>query len=310
MAAKSGRPGGRGISEDFVNGSLTQIQALIKYPGVTDIYLFTWNLNKGTEAHDLCVEHLAKKGKDKVFVTCLQELSGSSWIAEARQRSVQELEERNIRVVGTPDGTNRVRGLALIYHSSLRIVGNPVHDEDGEFIAAVFEEPVSKKTVGVVGLHAKSLCDISDVESGGSLALLRHAINHYHQDSPFKTCDHTIILGDFNNPYDSDQLQSWHCYYAQSTWGPPNRANRDFRRGLPHQRFKTVIPAGGLGPTFMIRGHGGTKPKIVDFIVVDEKSHPDATSSILTAVSNSSVWDDQDKPKLSDHCPVEGQIKI
>jgi hypothetical protein len=52
-----------------------------------------------------------------------------------------------------------------------------VADEDNEFIAAVFERSADRKTIAVVGVHAKSMLGMQRAEDrGGSRALLRHAI--------------------------------------------------------------------------------------------------------------------------------------
>ena len=268
------------------------------------IHLFTWNLGKIPGAHRLAVDHLAHLGTMGPFIGCLQELPAASWIAQARRKPQRELALRKIAVVSTPE---LVPGLALVYRSDLALVGAPVADEDGEFIAAVFQRPADAKKIAVIGLHAKSMVDMPHTQDhGGARALLRHAIHALGF-----THDHQIVLGDFNSSLRSRELQSWYGFYALSDNDPVTRPAYERRRGFAHPPLHIVRPSNEPQGTFVQGDVGGREKPTVDFIAVDKLSHTGATSKILVAVEGASVWDSlQGRPSLSDHLPVEGMVDI
>lgn len=269
------------------------------------IYLFTWNLANKTDAHDLAVEHLAQRGTKNLFIACMQELPGKSLISQARKTPLATLASRRIAVVPTP---RLVPGLALVHHPDLTVERVEI-DEDGEFITAIFALPASRKRLGVVGLHAKSKVGMHRPEDqGGSRALLRHEINQLRL-----TCDHKVILGDFNSPFDAREVQSWHCFYALSGSSRPlSTEGAARRRGIDHPPLYVVRPrnADALG-TFVHSDSGSAQDLIVDFIAVDEATRAGSSSEILTTVSAKSIWDPaKQRPGLSDHLPVEGTVHI
>jgi endonuclease/exonuclease/phosphatase family metal-dependent hydrolase len=275
---------------------------------VASVYLFTWNLGKKAagEAHALTLEHLALWGTRHPFIACLQELPGQSSIAQARRRADPGLAGRSIAVVEVPRLAAR---LALVHHSNLTVVD--VHaDEDDEFVAAVFRLPSSNKQIRVVGLHAQSKADMQKAEDqGGSRALLRQAINAILQRGP--TCDHTVILGDFNSPIASQEMQSWNCFYVLSENRPRRGPSYAHRRGLRHAPLYAVSPQNRLTGTYSLDDSAGTANPTIDFIAVDEGTLHGASSRILTEVATKTVWDfDEERPSLSDHLPVEGFVDI
>jgi endonuclease/exonuclease/phosphatase family metal-dependent hydrolase len=272
------------------------------------IHLFTWNLGKSTSAataHDLAVDHLARLGAKGLFIACLQELPGQSLIAKARRTSDPTLASRAIAVVSLD---RFVPGLALLHHPSLEVVRAAVNDEDNEFVAAVFERPADKKTIAVVGVHAKSKQGMQDAaDRGGSRALLRHAIHNLRLG-----CDHLVILGDFNSAITSREVRSWHGFYAISDKNQQITAPwAARRRGFPHPPLYVVRPMNEPMGTFVHSDTGGVDRVTVDFIAVDEATRSGASSKILTEVAASPVWDSVDeRPSLSDHLPVEGIVDI
>jgi hypothetical protein len=271
-----------------------------------DVYLFTWNLRHKSDAHDLAVDHLAARTPGRLVIACLQELPAASDVSAARSGNVASLQNKNLDVVRS--GTV-VPGVALVYHVGLSVEGQPILDCDGEFVAAVFRPPSSRKTVAVIGLHAKSKIDIRDPSDGGaSRALLRHAINQLR----FFAADHVVILGDFNSHFGAREMLSWHGFYALSGEAQPLReAAALTRRGFDHPPLHVVRPANGGLSTMKLKDSGVNMPNIIDFITVDAKTHANATSQILTTVSGTSVWDAAtEKPTPSDHLPVEGEIAI
>jgi hypothetical protein len=294
---------------------------------VAPVYLFTWNLcnkakasskrarapgnkpNVSGQAHDLTVDHLAHWGTTHPFIACLQELPAQSAIDEGRKNTataVAALAARKIAVVVT----RRVNpSLALAYRSDLNVVDVEV-DEDDEFVAAVFRLPSSTKQVRVIGLHAQSKGNMQQPQDhGGSRALLRHAINAILQRKP--RCDHTVILGDFNSPIASQEMQSWNCFYVLSENRPRKGPSFARRRGLDHAPLYAVSPRNKPTGTYVYDDSSGTTSPVLDFIAVDEGALGGASSRILTEVATKTVWDFEDeRPNLSDHLPVEGFVDI
>jgi exonuclease III len=272
---------------------------------VPSIYLFTWNLNGQMAAHDLAVDHLAKRGTTDLFVACFQELPGASWIAAARRTRQPELERRGISVVPS---ARLVPGLALAHHPNLPVM-HTEHDPDDEFIAAVFRLSASER-LGVVGLHAKSKVDMHEPQDhGGSRALLRHALNELRL-----ACEKMVILGDFNSDLTAHEIRSWHCFYALAgNERPRPGSSMQQRRRFEHRPFYVVRPKNydRLG-TLRLDESSGARFHTVDFIAVDDEAvRSGAHSEILTTVSTDSVWDpEKEGPTLSDHLPVEGMIHL
>lgn len=275
---------------------------------MANFHLFTWNLGKNTgsrqEAHKLTVDHLAHLGTQGPFVACLQELPATSSISQARTSPSQDLTARNIAVVSTPEV---VRMLALAYRSDLQVVGAPVVDEDREFIAAVFRRPSDPKRIAVVGVHAKSKVDMPlPQDHGGARALLRHAIHALELEY-----EHLIVLGDFNSPFDSPEIQSWYGFYALSSNKPLKETKYERRRGFAHAPLHVVQPRNKLMGTYAHRDAGVRANLIIDFVAVDEATYPGARAEILTTVAGQTVWDRAEEcPSLSDHLPVEGTITV
>jgi hypothetical protein len=54
---------------------------------MTALSLFTWNLDHQQGAHDLALGHLTKSAQSGLLVACLQELPGTSTLAEARAKA-------------------------------------------------------------------------------------------------------------------------------------------------------------------------------------------------------------------------------
>lgn len=270
------------------------------------IHLFTWNLGKtnAATAHQVALDHLALLGTKGPFIACLQELPATSSIALARRKPQPQLASSNIAVVST---LKLVRGLALVHHPDLALVGTPVGDEDEEFVAAVFQRPADPKKIAVIGLHAKSKVDMQRGEDhGGSRALLRHAIHALGL-----TCDHHIVLGDFNSQLTSREVQSWHGFYAISTLAPVTAPSAARRRGFAHPPLYALSPSNNLIGTFVHDDSGGSERQVLDFIAVDGAARPGAISRILVEVAGASVWDSvEQRPSLSDHLPVEGMVDI
>lgn len=282
------------------------------------IYLFTWNLNKDSAAHDLAVKHLAQRGARDLFIACVQELPGRSALAEARTgKNVDALTTQGIKVVSTfsPNmrGRNAPTGLAfaqypaIAHHPRLQLL-DAVADEDGEFVAARFEMDSPRKTLTVVGLHAKSLVNMKEAEDrGGSRALLRHAIN----EIPWRG-DHTIVLGDWNCHWSAQEIQSWHCLYAlRDGFAPLDEPSLVQRRGFDHPPLYVVEPRNVAQGTFRFRDSGTNHAKTIDFIAVDKGSHRGTRSAILTTVAAESIWNRVlAAPSVSDHLPVEGVLRV
>jgi endonuclease/exonuclease/phosphatase family metal-dependent hydrolase len=285
---------------------------------VPEIYLFTWNLNKDGAAHDLTVKHLAQRGTRGSFIACVQELPGRSDLAKARTgKSVAALTTKGIDVVSTFSPNVRDRrapaGLALARypvsaHDPLLRLLDAVCDEDGEFVAACFEMHSPKKTIAVIGLHAKSQVDMKVAEDrGGSRALLRHAIN----EIPWRR-DHTIVLGDWNCLLSAHEIQSWHCFYAlREGFSPLDEPSLAQRRGFDHPPLYVVEPRNVAMGTFRFRDSGTDHAKTIDFIAVDKGSHSRARPEILTTVASEPIWDPVlAAPTASDHLPVEGHLQV
>ncbi len=289
---------------------------------VDQIYFFTWNLSQSIDASNLAVDHLAQRGTAGPFIACLQELpqessiarvrkstpapaSGTSAAATARHAALAELKKRRIEVVSTP---SIARGLALVHHPALTVQRHEV-DEDEEFVAAVFQLPGSRKQLGVVGLHALSKLTMHAPEDhGGSRGLLRHAINGLRL-----SCDHTVLLGDFNSALGAREITSWHCFYILSgTHKPQSAPILSQRRGVDHPALYAVRPdnADSMG-TFRVKDSGANDHPTIDFIATDKGLHETARSKILTTVSAQSIWNAaEDRPIHSDHLPVEGTVNI
>jgi hypothetical protein len=122
-----------------------------------------------------------------------------------------------------------------VHHPDL-IVERTVPDEDGEFVAAVFQLPSSRKRIGVVGLHAWSQQGMAAEDRGGARALLRQAINGLTLAT-----DQTVILGDWNSPFLAQDVWSWHCFYALSGSAEPHtQASRATRRGMDRRTSSCV----------------------------------------------------------------------
>jgi endonuclease/exonuclease/phosphatase family metal-dependent hydrolase len=274
---------------------------------VASVYLFTWNLGTDApgQAHDLTVEHLARRATTHPFVACLQEIPARSLIGEARRGRNPGLFARRIAVVETAKLGSRI---ALAYHSDLTVLDAHA-DEDNEFVAAVFQLPSSNKQLRVVGLHATSQVRMPQpADQGGARALLRHAINAILQRSP---AHHTVVLGDFNSEITSREMQSWNCFYALSEHRPRTGPSFRRRRGLDHAPLYAVWPQNKAMGTFVLDDTGGTSPLTVDFIAVDEETRPRASSRILAEVATKTIWDiEGERPNLSDHLPVEGFVDI
>jgi hypothetical protein len=229
------------------------------------IYLFTWNLQWKTRAHDLVVDHLTLRGKEGPFIACLQELPADCWIAKARHTPEPELASRGIAVVST---LKLVRGIALVYRADLDVVGTPISDEDGEFVAAAFQRPPDPRKVAVIGVHAKSKVDMPHPQDhGGSRALLRHAIHALGL-----AFDRQIVLGDFNSSLLSREMQSWHGFYALSSNRRLTEPSSLRRRGFDHPPLHVVRPSNEPIGTFVHGDSGGGEPSAVDFLGVDEAS--------------------------------------
>jgi endonuclease/exonuclease/phosphatase family metal-dependent hydrolase len=285
---------------------------------VLEIYLFTWNLNKDRAAHDLTIKHLAQRGTRDLFIACVQELPGRSALAEARTgRNVAALTAQGIKVVSAfspnirgqkaPTGLVFSKYPAIAHHPQLQLL-DAFTDEDGEFVAARFEVHSPKKTIAVVGLHAKSQVDMKLAEDrGGSSALLRHAIN----EIPWR-CDHTIVLGDWNRILSAQEVQSLHCFYAlREGFSPLDDLSLAQRRGFDHPPLYVVEPRNVAMGTFRFRDSGTNHAKTIDFIAVDKGSHGGSRSEILTTVAAAPVWDTVlAAPSVSDHLPVEGHLQI
>ncbi len=285
---------------------------------MAEIYLFTWNLHKVRAAHDLTVKHLAQRGARDLFVACVQEIPGRSDLAKARTgKEIAALTAQGIEVVCTFSPNARGRkaptGLAfagypaIVHHPGLRLL-NAVSDEDGEFVAACFELHSPKKTITVVGLHAKSQGDMKDAEDrGGSRALLRHAIN----EIPWR-CDHTVVLGDWNCLLSAKETQSWHCFYAlREGFSPLDKPSLAERRGFGHPPLYVVEPRNVAMGTFRFKDSGTDHAKTIDFIAVDRGSYSSSRSEILTTVATEPVWDSVlAVPSVSDHLPVEGHLPV
>jgi endonuclease/exonuclease/phosphatase family metal-dependent hydrolase len=286
---------------------------------VPELYLFTWNLNKDQFAHDLAIKHLAQRGSQSLFVACVQELPGRSVLAKARMGSnVDGLTTQGIRVVSklspnargraAPSGLALASYPALVHHPDLKQI-HAVADEDGEFVAACFEMHAPKKTLAVVGLHAKSQVNMKEAEDrGGSRALLRHAINEISLH-----CDHTIVLGDWNCHWSARETQSWHCFYAlHEGFSPLSGPSFTQRRGFDHPPLYVVEPRNVSMGTFQFNDSGTNHAKTIDFIAVDKDSRfNNARSEILTTVAATSVWDPGlAAPSVSDHLPVEGHLQV
>lgn len=283
-----------------------------------EIYLFTWNLNKDRAAHDLTVKHLAQRGARDLFIACVQELPGGSALAKARNgKSVATLKAQGIEVVSkfspntrgrdAPTGLAFAHYPAIAYHPRLHLL-EAVADEDGEFIAARFEVHSLKKTLAVVGLHAKSQVNMKEAEDrGGSRALLRHALN----EIPWR-CDCTIVLGDWNCLWSAQETQSWHCFYAlREGFLPLDEPCLAQRRGFDHTPLYVVEPRNAAMGTFRFRDSGTNHAKTIDFIAVDKGIHSGARSEILTTVAAASVWNSAlATPSVSDHLPVEGHLQV
>ena len=63
--------------------------------------------------------------------------------------------------------------------------------------------------------------------------------------------------------------------------------------------------------TFQFRDSGTIHAKTIDFIAVDERSHPGSSSEILTTVASEPVWNvTLAAPTASDHLPVEGHLEV
>lgn len=274
-----------------------------------EVYLFTWNLQGKRNAHDLALQHLAMQGVHKPFVACFQEVPAESKLALARGGS---LALKGIAVVSKADlassgVTTHPRAMALAFHPDLKLLSAQA-DPDGEFIAAIFQPPSSKKTLGVIGLHAASKVNMQHKEDqAGSRALLRHAINELKW-----TTDHTVILGDWNSHIEAREITSWHCFYALS---PKQRAllqpGLAQRRGVDHKPYYLVVPQNhAVQGTYDFTDTGGAGPVTLDFIAVDEATRGMATSSILTALAATPVASNTGAPSLSDHLPVEGTIQL
>ncbi|MDO9019908.1 MAG: hypothetical protein Q8S73_01875 [Deltaproteobacteria bacterium] len=269
------------------------------------LYLFTWNLKHKESAHEHLVRHLSARGQEDLFVACVQELPGESLIARARRSLQAELTDVGISVV--PASKSMVPGLALAHHPDMDL--NWSHwDEDGEFVAAIFQLPSSKKQVAVVGLHAKSKVDMQDLaDRGGSRALLRQAINEHRLQ---RRADHLVVLGDFNSAIDDREIRSWHCFYALGRRDRP--LGFESRRGVPHPPLYVVRPRNEDDQgTFKYPDSGVDQRPIVDFMVVDEGTREQTSTRILTEISGRPVWDPAGLlPALSDHQPVDGLIEI
>src|SRR5262249_25055915 len=150
-------------------------------------------------------------------------------------------------------------------------------DEDGEFVAAVFQLPSVPKLVGVVGLHAQSKVKMgAPQDQGGSRALLRHAIHQLRLK-----CDHTVILGDFNSSLLSREIQSWHGFYALSTHKRVETSSSATRRGFDHRPLYVVRPSNEPTGTFVYEDTGGIDPCVLDFIAVDEATRSGSRSEIM-----------------------------
>ncbi|WP_437718154.1 hypothetical protein WMF45_18125 [Sorangium sp. So ce448] len=285
---------------------------------MSEIYLFTWNLKKDRAAHDLAVKHLAQHGARGLFIACVQELPGRSDLAKARTgKKVADLTAQGIEVVSTfsPDlrGREAPTGLAFakfpaIAHHPHLVLLDAVADEDGEFVAARFEVHAPKKTISVIGLHAKSQSDMKVAEDrGGSRALLRHAIN----EIPWR-CDHTIVLGDWNCEWSAPEMQSWHCFYAlREGFSPFDEPSFAQRRGFEHPPLYVVQPRNVAMGTYRFRDSGIVQAKTIDFIAVDKGSYSGTRSQILTTVATTPVWNAAlAAPSVSDHMPVEGHLRV
>lgn len=206
-----------------------------------------------------------------------------------------------------PTGLAFAKYPAIVHHPHLHLL-EAVADEDGEFIAACFEMHAPKKNIAVIGLHAKSMADMKEAaDRGGSLALLRHAIN----EIPWR-CDHTIFLGDWNCLWSAQEMQSWHCFYAfREGFSPLVEASRAQRRGFDHPPVYIVEPRNVAMGTFRFRDSGTHHAKTIDFIAVDRGSHSGSRSEILTTVAATPVWDSVlVSPSVSDHLPVEGYLQV
>jgi hypothetical protein len=275
------------------------------------MYLLTWNVNGNVEAHNLARDHLARKGAKELFVACFQELPATSDIAGARVQEDKREALLSSSIAVVPGAAGKlVSGLAIAHHPAL-VLSKVQHDPDGEFSAAIFQLPLSIKTLGIIGLHAKSKIDMRHPEDHGAFrALLRHAINELRF-----ACDYQVVLGDFNSAIDSHEIRSPHCFYALAGpdiyWGNTSLTSR---RGVPHVPFYTVMPAnsvdGNMG-TFVLKDYGTRRMPIVDFIAVDDATRAGANSNILTTMLGKSLWDlTKMQPALSDHLPVEGSVDI
>lgn len=283
-----------------------------------ELYLFTWNLNKDGAAHDLTIKHLAQRGARDLFIACVQELPGKSAFAQARTgKDVASLTAQGIKVVSAfspnargkkaPSGLLLSKYPAIAYHPQLQLL-DAFADEDGEFVAARFEVHSPKKTITVVGLHAKSQVDMQVAEDrGGSSALLRHAIN----EIPWRS-DHTIVLGDWNRILSAQEVQSWHCFYAlREGFSPLDEPSLAQRRGFDHPPLYIVEPRNVAMGTFRFRDSATHHAKTIDFIAVDRGSHSGSRSEILTIVAATPVWDTGlAAPSVSDHLPVDGHLQI
>jgi endonuclease/exonuclease/phosphatase family metal-dependent hydrolase len=284
---------------------------------VASLDLFTWNLGHSLDAHNLFVQHLAARQAEKEapFVACVQEVPGESDIGRARRVHSKSLCQRNIGVVRIPNGTNLAEGIALIYDTRLQLDATPARvDEDGEFVAAMFRWPGSNTQIAIFGVHATSRVTIPEAaDRCGSRALLRHAINELQW-----SVGHTVILGDFNSEPTSNEMTSWHCFYA------PGQGALDVkhstRRRYSHPRL-AVVPAGvDGGHTYFYSSSSHSGGLRLDFIVTDLGTADTARSSVMTHLAGSALRDTTTglplrdtttgKPSFSDHLPVSGTIQI
>jgi endonuclease/exonuclease/phosphatase family metal-dependent hydrolase len=284
---------------------------------MAEVYLFTWNLHVKTknssktrlDAHDLALQHLENKGKDMPFIACLQEVPASSSLAGARD-GVTQLSDVAVVTPSSLDPKGRKtmpRGMAIAFDPRLTLT-MAYADPDEEFLDVVFELPASKKTIRVVGLHAKAVVDMpEDEDRGGSRALLRHAINERRL-----VVDHFVLLGDWNSELTSREISSWHCFYALNrNTKKLMKPKQGDRRGREHPPYYVVHPGGNdsLG-TFAFCDSGEDSRKTIDFIAADEGSYQRIRSAILTSVASASVATPEGEPSVSDHLPVEGILVL
>ncbi len=281
--------------------------------GVSDLYLFTWNLGERMAAHDLAADHLAEQvTNNRLFIACFQELPGKSAIASARKGKIDELEKRGLNVVRSD---RSIRGAAFVCHRDLTVIQESVvADEDGEFMTAIFQIPSAPVTVGVINLHATSRATVKElVDRAGSRALLRQAIN-----SKRVNADHVVIMGDWNSEPHEDELNAYHCFYTLH-WSrdAQTRDSWQRRRGLEHPPF--YVPPHhdphGRGGTFVhtpLQKNQVKSYHLYDFIAFRDKTSISSNKPrVLTQLVAKDVWNDaEQRPSVSDHLPVEGFLAL